>query len=718
MKDVVEARAPTLHRLLSRSGVALLNTASASARTPEGSFVSTSSGAHAAATSHAGQFACAWERVENSSAREVFMRRTGRRVGPNTLLALNLPALLAENAERRTGACPGALGLMLSQLGPTACVGCPDGPPLSVEPLRLAPLLAMRPSGVIDRGDISPALLRPDPKAPFGVATDPAKLETAFLCAVSRASTVVVDLGETARAEAYRPWLAPDAALVHRRAAIERADRLVAVVLRHIEPRRTIVALTSPFPPLSPEGRVQTPGFFAVTDSRPGLLISPTTRTAGLIANIDILPTLAARLGLSPPRGILITGSTARLVSAPDHVQTACSLQSRIELERQMASGPLLAVIAVLAGVLAVAGSAAALYALAPSCPLRATARMNAGSFARAASGCAALFPTAILMVPTAQTLGVNTPARYWLATLGIWLALCVPAALRPRWALAYALWVTAGYICVQHLLGAVLFAKTGVLGGAPMALSVLNDFPLIGARFHGLSNEVMGILLGAVLTLLCISVKPALSNRLALWALALGVAAFVAAPPLGDNAGGAGAAVFALGSAAELLSGRQIRGKTVLTMALAAGAVVCLLMLADARSDGTTHLGRTVLIVQSNGPTYALGVAARKLALNLRLAVDARALWFYAGLAGLAVLWTSVIPGAARDIVRSRQDIRRLLTSSAIGAAAAFLFNDTGIIPAGFILSGCVLGFTDALGQHVAASVSQAPTQAGPRGS
>lgn len=704
LRDALQADAPAIRSLLSRSGVALLNTASASGRTPEGAFVSTSAGAHAAATSQAGEFACSWEPAEGSSAREVFMRRTGRRVGPRTLVALGLPGLLAENIERNTGARIGALGEMLSQIGRTACIGCPDTGTPYAESERLAPLLVMRPSGVVDGGDISPSLLHRDPDAPFGVATDPAKLEAAFRRASSWASTVVVDLGETARAEAYRPWLAPDAAPLHRRAAVERADRLVSEIMRGIDLHRTTVVLASLFPPLSAEGRVQAPGFFAVTASPPGLLVSATTRSAGLIANVDILPTIAESLGLSLPRHALITGSPARSLRVPNHLEVAESLQERIELERQMAGGPLLAVVAALAGLLVVSGSAAALYALGRSAAWGPAAHARAGAFARAAAGCAALFPTALLLVPSLQSVGADTPARYVLATFGVWALLCIPAVVRPAWALRYALWVTAGHICLQHLVGSALFAKTGAVGGAPMALSILNDFPLIGARFHGLSNEVMGVLIGAVLALVCLTAKPGPGRRLLLWGVALALAVFVGASPLGDNGGGTAAAVFALGSAAELLSGRRIRVRVLATTSLTSAVLVGLLMMLDARSDGATHLGRTALMVRSAGVGYLLDVAWRKLALNLRLAVDPRALWFYAGLAGLAVLWTSVIPGAARDILNSRPDLRSLLTACTVGAVAAFLFNDTGVIPAGFILAGAVLAFTDALGESASA--------------
>lgn len=700
LRDALHADAPAIRSLLSRSGVALLNTASASGRTPEGSFVTSSAGAHAAATSLAGEFACSWEPAERSCAREVFMRRTGRRVGPRTLVALGLPGLLAENAERNTGACIGALGEMLSQIGPTACVGCPDTGAPYAEPERLAPLLVMRPSGVVDGGDISQSLLFRHPDAPFGVATDPAKLEAAFRQASSWASTVVVDLGETARAEAYRPWLAPDAVPLHRRAAVERADRLVSQIMSQIDLRRTTVVLASLFPPLSAEGRVEAPGFFAVTGASPGLLVSATTRSAGLIANVDILPTIAETLRLSLPRDALITGSPARSLPVPNHLEAAVSLQERIELERRMAGGPLLAVVAGLAGLLVVSGSAGALYALGRSAAWGPAARARAGALARTAAGCAALLPTALLAVPSLQFRGVDTPAKYVLATFGVWALLCVPAVVRPAWALRYALWVTAGHICLQHLVGAALFAKTGVVGGAPMALSILNDFPLIGARFHGLSNEVMGVLIGAVLALVCLTVKPGRGRRSALWGLALALAVFVGAASLGDNGGGAAAAVFALASAGELFSGRRIRLRVLASMGLTSAVLVGLLMMLDARSDGATHLGRTALMVRSGGVGYLLDVAGRKLMLNLRLAVDPRALWFYAGVAGLAALWTSVIPGAARGILDSRPDLRCLVTASAVGAAAAFLFNDTGVIPAGFILAGAVLAFTDALGE------------------
>jgi len=712
LREVMNARAPAIQKLLSESAVGLMNTAGASARTPEAAYVTISAGAHAAATSQAGEFAGAWERLEEGSAWEVFLRRTGVRASKRAILCLGLPSILNANLEKATGATPGALGEMVSQLGRTACIGCPDAPKPRASIERFAPLLVMRRSGIVDEGDVSSDLLRPDPAAPFGVSTDPIKLERAFL--KTDAAVVVVDLGETSRAEAYRPWLAPEAALHHRLEAVRRADLLVRRLMRHVNLQHTVVCLVSGFPPLSPDGRVESPGFVSFTGLPVGVLTSSTTQTAGLVANIDILPTVAEILKLRKPEGVLLTGSPARAVPAVGHLQGLCALEGMIELERQMAAGPLAGVLGVIAGLLVLAASLVAVFSVAGRRAeagaqsagrerVRGAGRLRA---CRCAVGVAALFPAVLVLVPLAQYAGVDSAAEYWVAAFGLWLVLSVPAALLPSNALRYALAVVVLVVCAALILAAVGWGLTaaGAVGAdAPwffISLSVLSDFPLIGVRFHGLSNELMGVLIGSLLSLVCLTVSPARTawHRFWLWLVAVGTAVFIGHPLLGDNAGGAASAVFGFGAAAVVLGGSRVRLKTLLGLGTLAIGLVVGLAVFDAALGGTTHLGRTALVLKHQGAGYLWALVGRKLALNFSLAVDPRALWFYAGVAVLVGVWTSLLPGFTREVLQRRPYLRRLILCAGISAAAAFLLNDTGVIPAGFVAAGAILAFAEAL--------------------
>lgn len=694
IQDVLQAHAPAMQSLMRSGAVGLMNTASASGRSPQGAHITLSAGAHAAATPQAGECMSAIEPWEGDTAREVFLRRTGRSVGPHTVLALGLAAILRANEERATGASAGALGDMLSTMGRTACIGCPDAPGPYPLPERYAPIIAMRRSGVLDAGDVSRALLMRDPTAPFGVSTDPQRLLAAFTAASSSCATMVVDLGETARAEAYRPWLAPAVVPAIRRAAIERADRLVASLLPHID-RNAIVLLISPFPPVSPQDRVESPGFLVVHGMGAGLLTSGTTRTPGFIANIDLLPTLASLLRLRPPNGVLLTGSAAHVLPQRLGPEVAAALADRIELEREMAASPFLGVIAVLAALMAIGASVAAVWRhLAP------TGRAPTSAAAHAMLGYAALAPLAVVVAPVAQWCGVASQPAYWLFALLLWFAIGVPALIWPRRALKYAVWTTALVISAACLLGALRPASTGVLGPWPLALSVLDDFAIVGVRFHGLSNELMGVLVASLLLILCLGVPSGVgrARSVALWGTALAAALFIGAPALGDNAGGAAAAVFGLGAAALVLTGKRIRPIALLALAALTAAVLAGLSALDSASPAPTHIGRTAILMRQMGPGYALVVAGRKALLNLSMAIDPRALWFYAALAAVVALWTTAVPDVLRQALGKRTDLRRCAVSSLVGAAAAFAFNDTGIIPAALIVAGLVLAVADAL--------------------
>ncbi|MGC8835048.1 MAG: hypothetical protein ACP5R4_13465, partial [Armatimonadota bacterium] len=494
----------------------------------------------------------------------------------------------------------------------------------------------------------------------------------------------------------------------HRLEAVRRADLLVGRLMRHVNLRRTAVCLISGFPPLSPNGRIETPGFVSFTKLPAGVLTSSTTQTVGLVANTDVLPTIAKLLNLHRPEGVLLTGAPMQVVPAGDHLRMLYSLEGMIELERETAAGPLAGVLGVIAGLLVLAASLVSVFSVAgrrigeDARPALSSGWLRA---CRSAVGIAALFPAVLVLVPLAQYAVVDSAAEYWIAAFGLWLVLSVPAVVAPSKALKYALAAVVAVVCTALILAALGWILAAVGFGAATwmffaYLSVLSDFSLIGVRFHGLGNELMGVLIGSLLSLTCLTIPSARKawHRFLLWLLVFGASVFIGHPLLGDNAGGAASAVFGFGTAAVVLGGSQVRLRTLLGLgALAVGLVACLAVF-DAAVGGTTHLGRTVLMLKHQGLGYFWAVVGRKMALNFSLAVDPRALWFYAGVAVLIGVWTSLLPGFTREVLQKRPHLRRTILCTGISAAAAFLLNDTGVIPAGFVAAGAILAFTDAL--------------------
>ena len=91
-------------------------------------------------------------------------------------------------------------------------------------------------------------------------------------------------------------------------AAIARADALFGRLIGHLDLRRTRTVLLTPAPPADDDGQIRRLAPIAAAGDGPGLLSSATTRGDGLIANIDLAPTLGDVFG-SRGDGPAMTGA-------------------------------------------------------------------------------------------------------------------------------------------------------------------------------------------------------------------------------------------------------------------------------------------------------------------------------------------------------------------------------------------------------------------------
>ena len=160
-------------------------------------------------------------------------------------------------------------------------------------------------------------------------------------------------------------------------------------------------------------------------------------------------------------------------------------------------------------------------------------------------------------------------------------------------------------------------------------------------------------------------------------------------APGLGTNVGGFLAAIVGFGAAVLLLAEKRVSARTVLLVSGSALGALILLGLIDAlRPAGVqTHLGRLVNHGTSGRVGAVLGVAQRKLAMNIKLIRFSG--WSRVVLFALAsILVTAIVPhGRGREWAARYPCLAKAIWASLAGGAAAFIFNDSGIVAAGTLL-------------------------------
>jgi hypothetical protein len=449
---------------------------------------------------------------------------------------------------------------------------------------------------------------------------------------------------------------------------------------------------TSPDPPAAQGGRSRRLAPLAIWNDqwRARLMTSATTRTPGLVANIDIAPTLWSHLSLKPPSGA--TGHPLRDAgpgSQVDLIPLALGIHQTQDLMEPVLVGW---------GVWVGLSVMAALTVWRFSGPTQRPARARWGARLLLAMGAAG--PAAMLF-----------------------------ATLRPpleggfRWLLPAAAPLAAGVLVYRRtrspLVGVFAVGVFAVLidlwgGGRILADNLMSNFPAVGARFYGLGNEFLGVLLGMSLVVGLGTIRrlPAPGERpwSWLWPAALWPACLVGAadPGMGADFGGAlalaAAYLFAAGLAAHRAYGWTPQRSHWLGAGLALLMVALLLVGLDLVRPpaARTHLGALAAAVLEAGPTAGAALVAevmgRKAALNLSMLATP---YFLGGVAAVAVVyrvWYHRRAAEAWVLLDRRPALQVAILASAAGGVAALLLNDTGVV-SWALATGCgLLTWCDAL--------------------
>jgi hypothetical protein len=398
-------------------------------------------------------------------------------------------------------------------------------------------------------------------------------------------------------------------------------------------------------------------------------LVSATTRRSGLVANVDLAPTILRHFGVAPPPSYCngsVIGISERL---PLDLRAAVELDGRGRRVNAF-RGLVLPIGILLCAVLV---------------PLAVVHRRPRRPSLRAG------LMLALMFLPAASHLTAVLPPGWSNLT---WLLAILAAAALPG-----LLPLLAGPPTPRALTGYAVFAAGFTMGllivdqssGAPLQPIVPVGYALgFGGRFYGIGNEAAGVLMAAAAIAAALigtlSRDTDTASRrvrlLAPVAIALAAVGVIAHPALGANAGEILSSTICLG--ALLVIALPWRRKWLWAFIVLAAAVGALFLVAhwDASrpADQMTHIGRAWLRLGAEGPSYLAELARRKAttAWNTARLVPAM------GLVGLWVLsWTYALLrplGFVRRVYDAMPSVRPPLQAIAIAGLAATFLNDSGV--------------------------------------
>ncbi|MHB9058510.1 MAG: glycosyltransferase family 4 protein, partial [Bacillota bacterium] len=453
------------------------------------------------------------------------------------------------------------------------------------------------------------------------------------------------------------------------------ADATLAAVLRAAGEDQVVVVVPAPSPAeLEWANELTLVAIVASPSGNPGTtLVSPTTRRAGLVANIDLAPTLlgAFRVETTEPlygRGMVVVADRRGLL---DRVNAWARGQGRRQAERYVVVRSYIA-----AQVLAWAMALAVLWGPPTWRTLRKRRTVHVALLT------IALYPPVSLGLGAIGALGALPDA-------GISLAGAFVASLALLGATGGA-FLTATGVAAAVTATAV---AVDVLAGSPLGSQAALGFSLIsGARYYGLGNELMGSFLGGTLIALSFLTEGAGRRHLPRGLTPLtGATAvlIVGAPWLGANLGGALAAAVGFTWFAWPSQGRRgwIRKLVAASIAVLVTGVAAFAVDLVRGPEAATHLGALARGALTDGPGELVDVAVRKLGMNLRLL--RYTVWSRVLLGSMAAFIVLLFrpPGAVLRVLSGRPLARRGLVSACAAAAVALVANDSGVVAAGILM-------------------------------
>src|SRR5690554_591097 len=665
LEDLISGERSTIQSLINRGALGIMNVRTGGFFSAEYAYATIGAQDRAMATSKGGEAFVENEILETGPAGEIFLRRTGFKAPSGSVVVLDFASLLRVNS--RSGQDP-ALGTLGSYLESQGKKGVIIGNADNDKPGREIALALMNKRGFLSAGQIGTEVVKADPERVYGIKTDHQGILQALLDYLPTMDCLFMETGDLSRLEKARDLILPDQKKRLKKLALGELDMFLRQLTSEVNLDENLLLLVSTHPSRESvqQGDTLTPVLALGPGFDRGLLYSASTRQPGIITLFDLQPTILSALTLETPTEL--QGRPLTVVTHPAPVGFLQAANTRI-IRVNQDRAPILKGFVVVQIILIFSTLAVVLFVPKKPAIYRILRVLVAGITTA---------PLFLLLLPLINTGGVGIITLTLLfitISLGM-LALSKPFS-PPR---------LPGLVAMFTALA--LLVDT-VNHSALMSQSVLGFSPVGGARYYGLGNEYLGILLGASITGVTVLLDSVRYKAPVYYACLLFFAAcayFSAAPWFGSNFGGGIALIVSYLLIILLLAKTKwSRRRLILTAVTGAVLIAVVLGLIDLmHSTGDqSHIGRFFFNIRQNGPKAAIPIILRKLRMNLKLLEYT--IWTKAFLSFLIVLGVlSFRPsGKLAELAERYPHFFKGFWSVVVGSIVALFINDSGIVAA-----------------------------------
>ncbi|MDD3894180.1 MAG: hypothetical protein PHU36_04055 [Syntrophomonadaceae bacterium] len=598
---------------------------------------------------------------QGKTAAEYYCSLTGYEPGNNAVLFVNLPEVVIGLSEENVSTIPGALGenLHLNDLE-VAVLGNSD---YDGEMLRIGAAIGMDADGQIAYGDVGQNTLTYLPRRFINQGTDYSYLQEKLAAVNPSADLIILELSDLARLE-KSVMAFPTLYANEKATCLSEIDQMVGHVLNGFDPDRDLVLL---FPPSASSEQLKLKNSFLPVvaygkNISPGSLTSGSTRRNFIIASTDIAPTVLNFFGLKDQLNSMI-GVPVRVSSFQgDTIDTAAGIADSASTTTRLRTILVKSYV-----VMQIVFILLAVFAIFWFKPLRKLAEPLVLSLVTV--------PLVFLFlgkIPFGQDI------YYILGAIVLVTLVTILFTKIFKENMFYA------FISVSSLTLLILIIDT-LTGTSLIQSSVLGYDPMVGARYYGIGNEYMGIMLGSsIITAAAIFEK--YSSRLVLAALTLFflfLCFIIGNPGLGAQSDGIITAPVAFLVTLFLLSNLKMNwGLLAAVFGIVIAAAAALIGYDIHKPlELQSHLGRSFNHIVQGGSKELWTILIRKASMNIHLI--RYTIWSRVFLVMFLVLSLLVFKpvGALRQLLQERPVLVKGFAGLITGAVIALVINDSGIV-------------------------------------
>lgn len=605
-------------------------------------------------------------RTKDPLEQDVFERRTA--VEAAHINNVNINALQTTNLDGEYNVFPGMLGEELKNNGLSiSVVGNAD---TDMAKLRYAALIAMDKDGNVPSGEIED-VNKADSRMPFGIATDYDKLKKYTQQYYENSDVTVVELGDTYRLDDYRIYLNDKSYGIMKNSIYKSANDYIEYVLGSLTSEDDRVYVVSPYTRLADYKNFQRLApIFIFEGGKSGIAYSDTTRRDGIIGNIDVAADILDYYGISSEL------ASGKPIEAKDKADALAYLEkeyAKIAATYQLRI-PVLYTYAVFEMLL---------WIIVFTCIMKKD-RVKNKYFN--------------LLSRTLQFTGVVPFVMLIEPAFGI---------VSKLGTVAFILAVSSGIYYLMHrllktdldrliflsVLNGVGILADAVLGQEMIKRSLLGYDSMIGARFYGIGNEYMGILIGAALLAVSGLLQKGKITRSVTAGVLVTTMIILGFPKIGANVGGLITAatcflLFVLKSYNIKIDFKRI----IFIGCFVVGAVVSMALLDIYVLGSKSHLAGAIQSIGEGGPQVILQIIQRKLEMNYRLI--GASIWskvFIIALLIVGILFYRPF-GILKTICVENPWLAKGWISIIVGSFVGFAVNDSGVVAAATSISFVII--------------------------